>query len=64
MLIYKIDVIKVIEYIFIHIRNTIMFSEPFDNKIVVEAEKAIKVNKIISFYTSKILNHLERVEKK
>lgn len=64
MLIYKIDVIKVIEYIFIHIPNTIMFSEPFDNKIVVEAEKANKINKIISFYTSKILNHLERVEKK
>ena len=41
-----------------------MFSEKFNNEIKINFEKAEKVNKIINKYCSKILNHLERVEKK
>ena len=41
-----------------------MFSEKFNNEIKINFEKAEKVNKIINKYSSKILNHLERVEKK
>ncbi len=41
-----------------------MFSEPFDNEIIVSEEFNNKINKIIDLYETKLVSHLDNVEKK